>query len=57
MPEAASEVIVLADQSKVGVKAFAKIIPIDKVDVVVSDVGCPEAWQAELAKSGLNSMS
>lgn len=52
--KAASETIVLADYSKIGVQAFAKILPLQEVDMIVSDVSCPEDWAGELRKIGLS---
>jgi DeoR/GlpR family transcriptional regulator of sugar metabolism len=51
---AASQTIVLADHSKIGVQAFSKIMPINEVDIIVSDVSCPEEWTNELMKIGLS---
>ncbi|OAB40822.1 DeoR/GlpR family DNA-binding transcription regulator [Paenibacillus glacialis] len=50
---AASQTIVLADHSKIGVQAFSKIMPIHAVDIIVSDVSCPEDWEDELMKIDL----
>jgi DeoR/GlpR family transcriptional regulator of sugar metabolism len=41
---AAQEVIVLGDQSKLGISTFAHIVPIEQVDVIISDKSCPAEW-------------
>ncbi|MFE5323950.1 DeoR/GlpR family DNA-binding transcription regulator [Paenibacillus sp. NPDC056579] len=50
---AAREVIVLADQSKVGVQAFTRIAPLDDVDIIVSDQEAPKDWNGLLEKKGI----
>lgn len=51
--KSAREVIVLADQSKIGVQAFTQIIPLDDVDIVVSDQEHPKDWKDLLEKKGI----
>ncbi|MCZ8521327.1 MULTISPECIES: DeoR/GlpR family DNA-binding transcription regulator [Paenibacillus] len=46
--EIAQEVIVLADHSKLGISTFAYIMPLEKVDVIVTDAPCPADWTSEL---------
>jgi DeoR family fructose operon transcriptional repressor len=41
---AAQEVIVLGDQSKLGISTFAHILPFEQVDVIISEKGCPKEW-------------
>ncbi|WP_426454709.1 DeoR/GlpR family DNA-binding transcription regulator [Paenibacillus sp. S-38] len=48
--EIAQEVIVLADHSKLGINTFAYIVPLEKVDVIVTDAPCPAEWAGELAR-------
>ncbi|NHW38717.1 DeoR/GlpR transcriptional regulator [Paenibacillus aceris] len=43
--KSAREVIVLADQSKIGVQAFVHIMPLDQIDVIVSDQPYPKEWK------------
>ncbi|MHA6530439.1 DeoR/GlpR family DNA-binding transcription regulator [Paenibacillus sp. BAC0078] len=51
--EAAREVIVLADQSKIGVQSFAKIITLDDVNIIVSDQEYPKDWKDQLENNGI----
>jgi DeoR/GlpR family transcriptional regulator of sugar metabolism len=48
MIEAAGRTIVLADDSKLGKEAFVEIVPIRKVDTVVSNVVPPREWLSTL---------
>ncbi|MEK3806170.1 DeoR/GlpR family DNA-binding transcription regulator [Bacillus sp. FSL H8-0547] len=41
----ASEVFVLADSSKVGLRANFKMVPIEKIDKLISDAGLPDGWE------------
>jgi DeoR/GlpR family transcriptional regulator of sugar metabolism len=41
---AAQEVIVLGDQSKLGISTFAHIVPFEQVDVIISEISCPREW-------------
>lgn len=54
MIAAAKEVIVLCDQSKIGVKAFYQIAPIAAVDVVISELAAPGSWENELNGKGIS---
>lgn len=56
MTEVAKEVIVMADQSKIGVQAFCKIVSLDAVDVIISDQECPSSWAADLDERGITWM-
>ncbi|WP_338042316.1 DeoR/GlpR family DNA-binding transcription regulator [Paenibacillus alba] len=51
--KSAREVIVLADQSKIGVQAFTQIIPLEDVDIVVSDQEHPRDWKDLLERKGV----
>ncbi|MNI98885.1 Glucitol operon repressor [compost metagenome] len=53
LAEAAREVIVLADQSKIGVQSFAKIITLDDVNIIVSDQEYPKDWEDQLENNGI----
>jgi DeoR family fructose operon transcriptional repressor len=57
MIAAAEEVIVLGDQSKIGVKAFYQIAPLAAVDVVISEQAEPSSWTTELNRKGINWMT
>ncbi|MNJ38969.1 Glycerol-3-phosphate regulon repressor [compost metagenome] len=46
--EAAGEVIVLADESKMGKDAFVTIMPIEPVHIIVSSSPPPEDWLSYL---------
>jgi len=48
MVEAASQTIVLADDSKLDKEAFMEIVPLQKVHVVVSNAAPPREWGAAL---------
>jgi DeoR/GlpR family transcriptional regulator of sugar metabolism len=54
MIAAARVVIVLCDQSKIGVKAFYRIAPLDAVDVVISEQAEPSSWTKELNLKGIS---
>lgn len=54
LANAAKDVIVLADQSKIGVQAFAHILPLEQVDCVVSNYPYPEEWKAQISKLDLH---
>ncbi len=47
MIEAASEILVLADHTKMDARAKCRIDGLDAVDVIVSDKPMPDAWQHE----------
>lgn len=51
--ESAREVIVLADHTKIGVHAFAQIVPLEQLDVIVSDQDYPKDWKDTLDKKGI----
>jgi DeoR/GlpR family transcriptional regulator of sugar metabolism len=50
--EAAQRVVVVADHTKLGVVALAKIAPLDRVDVLVTDGGAPPEVLHEIGLSG-----
>jgi DeoR/GlpR family transcriptional regulator of sugar metabolism len=53
--EASRKVVVVADHTKLGVVALAKIVPLSRVDALVTDEGAPKAAlrEAELAGVGV----
>ncbi|MFC0216594.1 DeoR/GlpR family DNA-binding transcription regulator [Paenibacillus chartarius] len=53
LAEAAQEVIVLADRSKIGISTFAHMLPIEQADVIVTDAPCPADWTAALEEKGV----
>ncbi len=53
MISVSKEVIVLADQNKMGVQAFCQIAPLDAVDVLISDFPEPASWSGELEAKGI----
>jgi len=57
MAKVSKSVIVLADQSKIGVHAFCKIAPLEEVDVIVSDQQRPASWVNELEAKGVTWMT
>jgi DeoR family fructose operon transcriptional repressor len=50
---AAQEVIVLADHSKLGITTFARMIPLEQADIVVSGQEVPSEWMQEIDRSGV----
>ncbi|MFP3387719.1 DeoR/GlpR family DNA-binding transcription regulator [Brevibacillus sp. SIMBA_040] len=57
MARVSKAVFVLADQSKIGVQAFCKIISLDAVDVIISDHEKPASWESELERKGVTWMT
>ncbi|MQA61448.1 MAG: DeoR family transcriptional regulator [Actinophytocola sp.] len=53
MVSRARQVVVVADSSKLGKHAFARICPIDDVDVLVTDSDAPEPVTARFEEAGL----
>lgn len=53
LAEAAQRVVVVADHTKLGVVALAKIIPLDRVDVLVTDGGAPEGALRAIRLAGV----
>jgi DeoR family transcriptional regulator of aga operon len=53
MTRRASRVIVTADSSKAGRRAFAQICPAEEVDVLVTDSGIDQAQVARLTEAGI----
>jgi DeoR family transcriptional regulator of aga operon len=45
--------VVVADHTKLGVVALAKIVPLDRVDVLVTDGGAPPAVLREIGLAGV----
>lgn len=54
MASRARQVIVVADSSKLGHQAFARICPIDEVDVLATDSSAPEATIERLSQAGVH---
>src|SRR5918997_6846462 len=55
--EAAQRVVVVADHTKLGVVALAKIVPLDKVAVLVTDDGAPPEVLREIELAGVRVIS
>jgi len=53
MAERAGQVVVTADSSKVGRRAFARICTAAEVDILVTDTGIAPADAAKLADAGV----
>lgn len=49
----AKEVIVVSDHSKIGVRNFYQIAPMDAVDMIISDVPEPKEWVEGLVEKGI----
>jgi DeoR family transcriptional regulator, fructose operon transcriptional repressor len=50
---AAQEVIVLADHSKLGITTFARMIPLEQVDIIISSTEAPSEWTQEIGRCGV----
>jgi DeoR/GlpR family transcriptional regulator of sugar metabolism len=53
MAERAEEVIVLADSSKLGQAGFVPIIPLGKINVLITDAGAPSPIVDGLRRQGV----
>ncbi|OGO34919.1 MAG: hypothetical protein A2Z16_06760 [Chloroflexi bacterium RBG_16_54_18] len=53
MVEAAHQVIVVTDSSKLGQKGFTQIVPIDAVDMLITDVNAPAEIVDEIRTLGI----
>ncbi|MGH8969935.1 MAG: DeoR/GlpR family DNA-binding transcription regulator [Actinomycetes bacterium] len=53
MASRARQVMVVADGSKLGQRAFAQICPIEDIDIVVTDSGAPLEADADFANAGV----
>jgi DeoR family galactitol utilization operon repressor len=53
MADQADEVIVVVDSSKCGVAGFARILPFNKVDALVTDSGLQSEFEANLLDAGV----
>ena len=53
MVSRAKQTIVVADSSKLGVVAFARICPIDRVAVLITDSGGDEHVLAQFSERGV----
>ncbi len=51
--EAARRLVVVADHTKLGVVALAKIVPLPKVDVLITDDGAPRETLREIELAGV----
>jgi DeoR/GlpR family transcriptional regulator of sugar metabolism len=54
MTQRADRVVVAADSSKAGRRAFARICAADEVDVLVTDAGIDQAQSEGLAEAGVH---
>jgi DeoR family transcriptional regulator of aga operon len=57
MVERADRVIVVADSSKLGLRAFARICPLESISLVVTDDAAEPARLAELEEAGISIIS
>ncbi|PYI51839.1 DeoR/GlpR family DNA-binding transcription regulator [Paenibacillus flagellatus] len=53
MLERSEEAIVLADHSKLGRTAFARIAGLRDASAIVTDAGCPAEWKEQLEQAGV----
>ncbi len=51
--KSAEQVIVIADHSKLGVRAFSHMLAFDEVDTIVCDTDAPEGWIEHLKETGV----
>lgn len=51
--EMAQKVVVVADHSKLGVVALAKIAPISEIDILITDEGASEELLQEIELAGV----
>jgi DeoR/GlpR family transcriptional regulator of sugar metabolism len=54
MAQAASQIVVTADSSKVGGGGLQSILSFDEIDVFVTDIGFPEAARATMRSAGVD---
>ncbi len=53
MCQAAKQIIVVTDSSKFGRKTPNVVVPIDKIDIVITDAGISDADKAALEQRGI----
>lgn len=53
MAQRAGRVVVVADGSKLGARAFARICPLDEIDTLITDPGAPPDLVTALREAGL----
>ncbi len=53
MCEQAEKRVLVVDSSKFGKKGFIKILPIEKIDLIITDTGLPESIAAEFKERGI----
>ena len=53
MHERSDRTVLLADSGKWGQAGFARIIPLDEIDILVTDSGLPEAASGEIKEMGI----
>jgi DeoR/GlpR family transcriptional regulator of sugar metabolism len=54
MVKVANEVIVVSDSSKIGQKGLASIVPVTKIDKLITDNNAPEDFVKKLRQSGVD---
>ena len=54
MASQAGRVVVVADSSKIGRRAFARICPVSEIDILVTDTGLTEDAAARFAETGVH---
>jgi DeoR/GlpR family transcriptional regulator of sugar metabolism len=54
MATRASQVMVVADHSKLGQRAFARVCGVDEIDVIVTDRDADQAALAPFAERGIS---
>lgn len=54
MVAAVSQVIVLLDSSKIGVTSLLTVLPVEQIDILVTDQGAPAAFVQELRSRGVD---
>ena len=54
MMEAASQTVLLVDSTKFGRRGFAKICPLDRIDIIVTDDGISEQAREYIEEAGVD---
>ena len=54
MAGSAQRIVLLVDSSKFGVRSLLPVIPLDRIDVVVTDEGIPDLYTEQLMKLGID---
>ena len=53
MAESAERIVLLLDSSKFGARSLLPILPLNRIDIVVTDYGIPEPYDRQMAELGI----